>query len=65
MSGVPISLDDFHVALRDAAGVYHSLARTPEMKIEKTDPYAAHVALLDRLTDTAMHDVTAYLASLK
>ena len=35
------------------------------MTIEKTDPYAAHVALLDRLTDKAMHDVTAYLASLK
>jgi mono/diheme cytochrome c family protein len=65
VSGVPVNLDDFHVALRDAAGVYHSWVRTPDMTIQKTDPYAAHVALLDRLTDKEMHDVTAYLASLQ
>ena len=35
------------------------------MKVERNDPYAAHVALLDRLTDKAMHDVVAYLGSLK
>ena len=35
------------------------------MKIVKHDPYAAHVELLDRLTDTAMHDVVAYLETLK
>ena len=31
------------------------------MKIVKNDPLAAHVELLDRLTDKAMHDVVAYL----
>jgi mono/diheme cytochrome c family protein len=65
VSGTPVSLDDFHVAIRDASGVYHSWVRTPDVKIVKTDPYAAHVALLDRLTDKAMHDVVAYLESLK
>ena len=64
-SGTLVSIDDFHVALRDKTGEYRSWPRTPEMKIVKTDPYAAHVALLDRLTDKAMHDVTAYLESLK
>ena len=35
------------------------------MKIVKNDPFAAHVELLDRLTDKAMHDVVAYLETLK
>ena len=65
MTGVLVSMDDFHVALRDSAGEYRSWARTPDMKIVKNDPFAAHVALLDRLTDKAMHDVVAYLEALK
>ena len=65
VTGRLLSLDDFHVALRDAAGEYRSWTRTRDMTITKDDPYAAHVALLDRLTDKAMHDVTAYLESLK
>ena len=35
------------------------------MKIVRNDPLAAHVELLDRLTDKQMHDVVAYLESLK
>jgi mono/diheme cytochrome c family protein len=65
VSGVLVSSDDFHVALRDESGEYRSWPRTPAVKIQKTDPYAAHVALLDRLTDEAMHDVVAYLEKLK
>ena len=64
-SGALVSMDDFHVALRTAAGEYRSFSRTPTMKIVKTEPLAAHVELLDRLTDKAMHDVVAYLESLK
>ena len=65
ISGTLVSLDDFHVALRDATGAYRSWTRTPEMIVAKHDPYAAHVDLLDRLTDTAMHDIVAYLEGLK
>ena len=64
-SGALVSMDDFHVALRTTAGEYRSFSRTPAMKIVKTEPLAAHVELLDRLTDKAMHDVVAYLESLK
>jgi cytochrome c oxidase cbb3-type subunit 3 len=64
-SGALVSMDDFHVALRTPAGEYRSWTRTPTMKIVKTEPLAAHVELLDRLTDKAMHDVVAYLESLK
>ncbi len=65
VSGTVVSLDDFHVALRDAKGEYRSFTRTPAMTVLKSDPYAAHVELLDRLTDKAMHDVVAYLETLK
>jgi cytochrome c oxidase cbb3-type subunit III len=65
ISGALVSLDDFHVALRDAQGEYRSWTRTADMKIVKDDPLAAHVDLLYRLTDKTMHDVVAYLESLK
>jgi mono/diheme cytochrome c family protein len=65
VSGTLVTMDDFHVALRDKMGEYRSWTRTADMKIVKTDPFAPHVALLDRLTDKAMHDVVAYLESLK
>jgi cytochrome c oxidase cbb3-type subunit III len=64
-SGALVSMDDFHVALRTTTGEYRSWTRTPAMKIVKTEPLAAHVELLDRLTDKTMHDVVAYLETLK
>jgi hypothetical protein len=64
-SGVLVSMDDFHVAIRDKSGEYRSWPRTPAMKIVKNDPFTAHVELLDRLTDKSMHDVVAYLETLK
>lgn len=65
VSGVLVHLDDFDVALRDAAGEYHSWKRTPAIKMVKNDPYAAHIALLDQYTDKNMHDIVAYLESVK
>lgn len=58
-------MDDFNVSFRDASGNYHSVRRTPGTRVVKTDPFAAHVALLARITDTHMHDVVAYLETLK
>ncbi len=63
--GLLDSLDDFNVSLRDAQGDYHSFALTPGLKVVKHDPYAAHVELLDQYTDKNMHDIVAYLESLK
>jgi cytochrome c oxidase cbb3-type subunit 3 len=65
ISGMLVHIDDFNVALRDAAGNYHSWIRTPQLKIERHDPYAAHEALLDKITDTDIHDLVAYLDTLK
>ncbi len=65
VSGVLVQMDDFNVSLRDSAGEYHSFKRTADMKVVKTDPLAAHIALLDTLTDKQMHDVVAHLETLK
>jgi len=65
VSGVLVHLDDFNVSLRDSSGEYHSWKRTPELKVVKNDPFAAHIELLDKYTDKNMHDITAYLESLK
>lgn len=65
VTGVPDRIDDFNVTLRDSEGVFHSFTRTPALKLEKHDPLAAHVALLPVYTDKNMHDIVAYLDSLK
>lgn len=65
VTGVLVSLDDFTVAMRDPNGVYRSWRRTPDLTVVKHDPYAAHIALLDKYTDKNMHDIVAYLESLK
>lgn len=65
ISGVLVQMDDFTVALRDAAGEYHSWKRVPGLNVVKSDPYAAHIELLDTMTDRNMHDVVAYLSRLK
>lgn len=65
VEGVLERLDDFNVSLRDSRGEYHSFKRTPSLQVEKHDPYAVHVALLDQYTDKDIHDVVAYLETLK
>jgi cytochrome c oxidase cbb3-type subunit III len=65
VSGVLVQLDDFNVSLRDESGWTRTFARTPGLKVTKTDPLAAHRALLEDLTDKNMHDVVAYLETLK
>lgn len=65
VSGQLVSLDDFSVSLRDSEGDYHVWKRTSDLKVEKHDPYAAHEALLDEYTDKNIHDLVAYLETLK
>jgi cytochrome c oxidase cbb3-type subunit III len=65
VTGVLDRIDDFNVSLRDSDGEYHAWMRTPALKVKVTDPYAAHNELLDEYTDKNMHDLTAYLETLK
>jgi mono/diheme cytochrome c family protein len=69
-SGPPVTgmleqMDDFTVTMRDASGTIRTFARTPALQVVKHDPLAAHHALLDVITDKNMHDVVAYLETLK
>ena len=65
VTGALVRMDDFSVSLRDASGEYHSFSRGPGTTVSVRDPLAAHHALLDRYTDSDMHDLTAYLSTLK
>ena len=65
VSGELLNLDDFNVALRDADGEYQTFKRTAGLKVEKNDPFTVHNEMLDRYTDKNIHDVVAYLETLK
>ena len=65
VSGTVLYLDDFNVALRDASGEYHSFARDNGTRVEVQDPLAAHEQLLKKYTDSDMHNILAYLVTLK
>jgi cytochrome c oxidase cbb3-type subunit III len=58
-------LDEFTVALDDSAGTYHTWPRDHTKSIEVADPLAAHKALLTMYTDKQIHDLLAYLVTLK
>jgi cytochrome c oxidase cbb3-type subunit III len=56
--------DDFVIALRDASGWYRSFSRD-RVKVELQDSLAAHRELLDKLTQADVHNLFAYLQTLK
>jgi cytochrome c oxidase cbb3-type subunit 3 len=59
-------LDDFIVSLTQADGRQRSFSRRgPVPKVEISDPMAAHTDLLPVYRDKDIHDVTAYLVTLK
>jgi cytochrome c oxidase cbb3-type subunit 3 len=66
-SGGLVRLTDFDVTLYDAAaGRIRSFLRNGDVpKVVLTDPLQAHLDHLTKWTDTEMHNMTAYLASLK
>jgi hypothetical protein len=64
VSGTLEFIDDFAVGLRDADGYYRSFARDA-VKVDIQDPLAEHAQLLKQYTDKNMHDVLAYLVTLK
>ena len=64
--GELVRYDDFLVALRQSDGRYKSFGRRgDEPKIEIDDPRRPHLELLPDYADKNIHDVTAYLVSLK
>jgi cytochrome c oxidase cbb3-type subunit 3 len=59
-------VDDFSVSLRDSSGEYRSFTREGAVPaVEIHDPLKAHTDLLAKYTDADIHNVTAYLVTLK
>jgi len=65
VNGALVAMDDFNVTLREASGEYRTIRRGPAVKVVKEDPLAAHHALLETITDQQIHDLVAYLETLK
>jgi len=63
---VLVRIDDFTVTLIDAQEGSRSFQLdTPGTKVEIDDPLQAHKDLLPKYTDRDIHNVTAYLVTLK
>jgi cytochrome c oxidase cbb3-type subunit 3 len=61
-----VHADDFVVTLVDAGGSTVSISRNGETpKVEIHDPKAPHKKLLPTYSDKEIHDITAYLVTLK
>jgi cytochrome c oxidase cbb3-type subunit III len=65
VSGRVSQIDDFHVALIGEGGETHIINRSPGVEVTLNDPLAAHEAMIMTLKNDDMHDVTAYLETLK
>jgi cytochrome c oxidase cbb3-type subunit III len=67
VSGTLDHMDDFSVAMTDSSGEYHSwlLDGANGVHVEIRDPLKAHEELLKQYTDTDMHNILAYLETLK
>lgn len=67
LSGQIVHIDDFLITLKMADGTQRSIARTdrdnPQITIK--NPLATHREMLSEYTDKDIHDVTAYLVTLK
>jgi cytochrome c oxidase cbb3-type subunit III len=64
ISGDRAYQDEFTVALRDASGVYRSWPAS-KVKVSVEDPAEAHVELMAKYTDDDIHNLMAYLQTLK
>jgi cytochrome c oxidase cbb3-type subunit 3 len=66
VSGTLLAVSDFAVTLLEPGGQRRSFTRDGDTpKVEITDPLQEHKELLRRITDKDIHNLTAYLVSLK
>ena len=65
-TGTPVYLDDFTVSLREADGTYRSFKRSNDVpRVEVHNRLQAHLDQLLRYSDGDIHNLTAYLVTLK
>jgi cytochrome c oxidase cbb3-type subunit III len=59
-------IDDFIVSLTDASGHYRSFRRDGDVpKVVVKDPFQPHLDMLRTVHDTDIHNLTAYLVTMK
>lgn len=63
-TGEQVYADAFYVTLRNADGWLHTWPRS-QVEVAVRDPLAAHEALLKQYTDKDVHDLFAFLETLK
>jgi cytochrome c oxidase cbb3-type subunit III len=62
--GTIVQEDEFVIGVREDGGWYRSFSRS-KAKVDIQDPLEAHRKLLDKLTQTEMHNLFAYVNTLK
>jgi cytochrome c oxidase cbb3-type subunit 3 len=65
VSGTLRYVDGFAVSLSDSSGEYYSWYRDNVKAVDVLDPLGEHRALLAKYTDTDIHNLLAYLVTLK
>lgn len=65
ISGRVTQISDFRITLVDLAGETHIIDRGPDVEVQMKDQLAAHQELVMTLANDDMHDVTAYLETLR
>ena len=66
VEGQLVRADDFLVSIGLADGTIRTIRRDGSVpKVEIRDPMKAHIDLMEQYTDKDIHDVTAYLVTLK
>jgi mono/diheme cytochrome c family protein len=65
-TGDVLAISDFILTITDKSGTRRTFTRDGDVpKVVVTDPLQAHIDLMPKLTDKTMHDLTAYLVTLK
>jgi mono/diheme cytochrome c family protein len=65
ISGLVTQVSDFRITVVDGAGKANLIDRRPGVEVRMKDPLAAHQEMIMTLTNADMHNVTAYLDTLK
>jgi hypothetical protein len=65
IAGRVTQVSDFRITLVDNSGQSRSIDRVPGVEVKIDDPLAAHLEMIQSLTNDEMHNVTAYLETLK
>jgi cytochrome c oxidase cbb3-type subunit 3 len=64
IAGTVRTMNDFDISITDTGGRYHQWPRS-QVKVEVEDRLTGHRALLPKYTDADIHNLTAYLVTLK